>query len=1228
LTIEYGLKLRNRKEEIEMTKEITLRCKNCGKPFGYSEEAYQLMAEKGESKIERCEECRKEHGKRIRGIKAPYFPFREVVPSAEFTLFPPRHTSHGKRALRQEEKKREDWDFSITDEEILTLYQKLEENQVVIVASPTGTGKSIFIPKRLIEAPESYSGDFVNRLIRQGQIIITQPRILATESVPRKQAQISGSSVGPGHLIGFRHSEEDLSDRWNRVITITDGTLPNWIREGKLDQYSLIIVDEAHERSCNIDLILGFFRRELLKYPQLRLIISSATINAQKFLDAFREMKISAELFDLSFLAEKKKHKGYIHFWKDDSAYVLSPKGVLEKTSNCNCWFCQKLAEEKRKFWEGQKDDVREQELPEVITNLVSKILGETKEGDILVFLHGQRAIDDTVRIIRAKHSERLVEVIPAYRKVQEKVEERLAQKTNKRRVIVGTNLLETSLTFKGAVYGIDSGYIKEAKWDPDTQISTLPTERHSRDGRKQRWGRLGRIEDGYVYNLYTRGEFEKAEEHTLPEITRSCLEDSLVSLKGAGITETEQFPWMEKSSDHPQMKGEIERSHQSLKERGVVDRKGEIVEKALELMGIPRSSNEASFLFSADEEGCLFEAMTTLWLMSTREGEVRTGVNLYSSGLGLLLWEQDREAKTKMKVWALHQGLRVGCRDDLDFAIKLAYCFRKAEAEDKAKEWTEYHFVNHENLQKILSEIDKLIAERLGEEREESVREIDITQLDKIRSLMATAWPEKIVNLKQGEPTTYPVAGKTKVGVVSPLCVGNWQGKKKAVVASAIEGEAVIEGYPRRVPVASFMVQLPGQREGENLFVDGRLPVGNWVQIEEKKPFDRDFRIGDTLEVKIEQVKRDPVGKGGWIVGRTKENFEIPVELREMSLSPWGPGLEWIEGQTLSLTVKDLDAGGFPQLSNIKKVIEDLSAIRKEISEKNTFPGYVVEINEEEENATAVIQREDGIIHPFEIYKDFVPGKEISNLRIGEEVIVGLSLPKTEKDHIQADRLTKEETDNIHVLTNGEYDRNKGEVFFPYCLENNDFNNWLAKTETIDFVKRHSWQYCLIAGIEALKERLSQLKEMDEVEGIITQIDYEEDGKTIKSAQVVVKGNIPGFAFGSDLGSLSVSEGDRIQFCVKAVDPNSGYLKLVSKHSEDEKKKKHEEFIKRTQANIRRWEGNIRKARQNIAKNQVELRTARTKNYEDTVKSWIAEDERKIRDWLYKIDDARSKLR
>jgi len=647
--------------------------------------------------------------------------------------------------------------------------------------------------------------------------------------------------------------------------------------------------------------------------------------------------------------------------------------------------------------------------------------------------------------------------------------------------------------------------------------------------------------------------EEEKAEEHTLPEITRSCLEDSLVNLKGAGITAIDQFPWIEKLSDHPQMEEEIKRARQSLKERGVIDQKEEITERALELLGIPRQAGEAFFLLSADDQGFLFEAITALFLMSTREQEARTGANLYSSGLGLLLWESEWDAKTKAKVWALHQGLRAGCKDDLDFVIKLAYCFHRAEKKGIAEEWAKRHFVNYDNLQKILSDIDKLITERFGEEREESVREIDITQLEKIRALMATTWPEKVVNLKPGEPITYPLVGKEKGGVVSRLCVGSWQGKKQAIVGAAIEDEAVLDAYPQKVPTASFMVQLPAKVAADNqmnLFVDQRFPVGSLVQVREKKGkfylgeleklpspikvsylrildssedylekelrreeeilFGEDFlieeelavplegiwiseqkaekarimewrerdgipiavlspleesdirslgkQIGDTLEVKIHQVARDPIGRRGWIFARTEEGFDIPVELSEMSLSLWGPGLERIEGQTLSLTVKDLDEDGLPQLSNIDRVIEDLSAIRKEISEKNAFPGYVIEINEEEENTTAVMVRADGVVHPFEIYKDFVPGRELSNLRIGEEVVINLSLPRTEGDHVQVNRLTKEEIENIRMLPGGGYDREKGEVSFSYCLGDNDFNTWTARPEAIDFVKRHSW--------------------------------------------------------------------------------------------------------------------------------------------------------------------------
>jgi HrpA-like RNA helicase/predicted RNA-binding protein with RPS1 domain len=1273
-------------------------CKYCEKLFSYSEEAYRLKAEQGESRFERCEECRPLHAREISEVKIPYLLFRgETTSPLKFNLSQLIRTSCKEQILQKKEKKEEDWDFSITDEEVLILYQMLEENQVVVMVSPTGTGKSTFIPKRLIEQPENYTGDFVERLIHQGQIIITQPRILATIRVPRGIAIIIGSDVGFGSLIGFRYSGADLSDRWNWIIIITDGTLPNWIREGRLGQYSLIFVDEAHERSCNIDLILGFLRRELPKYPQLRLIISSATINTQKFLNAFREMKVSVELLDLSFLAKKKKTKSYIHFWKDENTYILSPEGDLEKTTDCKCWLCQKSSKEKKAFWESQKDEISEPDLPEITATLVSQILAETKEGDILVFLHGEKAIKQTVRKIEAKYPG--IKVIPAYRRIQEEAERELAKKTTKRRVIVGTNLLETSITIQGALYGIDSGFIKEAKWELEAQIYTLPTEPHSQEGRKQRWGRLGRTENGYVYNLYTKEEFERAEKHTLPVITRSCLEDFLVNLFGTGITEVEQFPWMESPSKHPKMGKEIQRAQKSLREKGVVDQNGVINERTLELLGIPRSSSEANFLLLADDQGVLFEAITALWLMSNREGEARTGANLYSSDLGLLLWEPEWDAKTKMKVWAIHQGLRVGCRDDLDFVIKLVYCFNNAKKKDIAREWAKRHFINYDSLQKILDEIAELTTEKFGEEREESVREIDITQLDKIRALMATVWADRIVELKSEEPITYPVVGKTKVGVVSPHCVGSWQGKKKAIVATAVEGEAVLDGYPQKVPIASFMVQLPGQAlpvSKINLFVDQIFPVGSWVQVKEKDgqayilkleklpppikvsyrksldfyeeyleeglnkeeeiPFDEDFliekelsahlkanwiseqkaekarivgwreqngipiallspfeetgikslgkKIGSTLKVKIHQVVRDPIGKRGWIFGHTEEGFDIPIELSELSLSPKGPGLERIKGQILNLKVKAFDESGIPQLSNIEAIIADLRRLREEISESERatkvsqrkfieLPGFVTEINEEEEKAIVVVPREKGILHSFEVAQTYVPGKDLKSLRIGREVTVHL-FSRADRDEIPLEYFTDEEIKSRPK--EWELQEKKGKILLPFCLEDKDFKMWPARPEAIDFVKQHSWQFCLNARIEALKAQLSRLKPGDPVIGIVKKVKYER-GTNIKTVEVVLEDGIPGFVFGRDLDpTIGVpSEGSKIPLDVLIVDPESGFLRLTGKVKDPYKTLKYKDQVKGKVIEIERRKGKYLGSISRL-KVEIEVKTSRGK--------------------------------
>lgn len=1232
-----------------MAKQITLRCKTCDKLFSYSEEAYRLAAEKGDSRIERCENCSDSHGKEIKDTESPYFQFRkEKELPLIFTPSEAEFSFRGERIPQTEERlaNQSGMDISITDKEIVTLYQKLEENQAVVMVSPTGTGKSTYVPKRLARAPEGYTGDFVERLVRQGQIIITQPRIFATLQTAETTAKISGEEIGPYDFFGSKYSGGDNSGPWNRGVSITDGTLPNWIRQGKLGQYSLIMVDEAHERSCNIDLILGFLKRELPKHPQLRVIISSATINAQKFLDSFREVNISVSLLDIP---SRKKFKKYEHFWKCENV-----------VKGCSCWLCEKTKEERRNFWRSQIDAIKEYDLPEACANFALRILNETDEGSIIVFLHGEVPIKETVKRIKSR-CKRDIEIIPIYRQIQDWAEAELKRTEGKRRVIVATNIVETSVTIPDLVYGVNSGWIKQIEWDPATQTQRLKSKLHSRDGNRQRGGRLGRNQDGYVYHFFTKEEWEddnRFEEHTSPEVTRSCLDDSLVTLKAAGLGAVEQFPWMEKPADWTDMAQEMKRAQQSLVSRGVVGQKGEIVERSLDLLGIPRSSIEASLLFLADEQGVLFETLTVLILMSSRDGEARTGANLYNPYCGLLLWDEEWIAKTKAKVSAIHQGLKVGCQDDLDFVVKLTCCFQKAENNNLAREWAEYHFVNYGNLKSLLSEIDELVTKTFGEEREESFRKPDLDSLDKVRLLMTSTWPDRITSLGPGNLVLCQINNKT--GVISFQCVGNWESGEKALAMTLVEGEAVIDGYPQRVPTASFMVSLPNRTLKRDLFVDQRFPIGSWVEIkegkgktyldklgeapssirisfkksvwlsEEKKEktvsFDQRFILnepqvvlpqgvwfgqkqanhariiewtqqggvpvailspfaesdisklgkvkGDSLRVNVHRVVRDPIGKNGWASVRTPR-FEIPAELSDLNLSDWGPGLEQLEGRALTLVIKDFDADGFPRLSNLEKVMEDMKAVQKEISEskeisasKNktavsqrpyiSLSGFVAEIIEDQEKTIVVVPRENGILHPFEITQGYVPGANLKNLRVNEKVV--LRLFQVDVVEIPADNFTEEEVKNRPKKWKIKKEEDK--ILVPSCCEDSEFEGWSARPEAIDFVKRRSWQYCLQARI------------------------------------------------------------------------------VSSESLEQKKKKEQEEFVERTQDNIRRWENNIRKAREaikrrreNIAKNRARL--IRTKDFEERVKLWIMEDERKIRDielsirdWLNKIDDARRKLR
>ncbi len=1272
-------------------------CKNCGRSFEYDEYSFRLKAEKGESRIERCEECRQPHGIEIKETKSPYFTFQqETTKLVNFGLFDSRFTSRGERTLKSysTEVDFSKIQFGITDEDILKLYEKLEQNQVVVVTAPTGSGKSTLIACRLIIPPEEYKGDLIDRLVRQGKIAITQPLTAAVQRIPETNADLIGSGVGPGHILGLRHGtqaggrEGERFDRWNIELTVTDGSLRNWIREGKLNEYSVIMVDEAHQRSCNIETILMLLKNELARYPNLKVIISSATVNAERFRDTFREMGVRADILNLD-IASKRKHNYYVHFWKN-----------MQSVQDCNCWLCQN-SDKRKVFWGSEKDTLTEFELPEVVTRLVIKILKETEEGGIIVFLHGEAIIEDTAREIHKAKGKvdpsNKIPVIPIYSRLGEKeVNRRFNLKGERRRVLVTTNIAETSHTLDDVVYVIDSGYIKESEWNPDTQISTLHSRPHSQDGCHQRWGRVGRVCDGYVYCLYTEEKFNQFELHTPSEVARSSLDEVMLNLSASGITDTERLPWLVKPEDFSDPKArkkwqkELQRASRAISENQFVSKNGLVTEKAQEIFHVPRSTRDIDVLALADEYNCALEAAVTLFLMATRDGEPRTGANLYAQGLGLLIWDPEWVASTKMKVWQLHQGLKLGCRDDLDFTIKLAHCFLRAEEKGVAQEWADYYQVNYQRVREALHSSREVIDFHYRSKAQEEVRSLDIGILERVSQILTIAWRNKLVDIKGGTPSTYPLTTKGKVGVVSPQCAGDWQKKVKAIVATAVEGEAIVKGYPQEVPNASFMVDLPSRAQKRDIFLDQRFPVGSWVEVKEERgktylskldevplpirisfkkniwlseekrekmvSYDQRFVVnefqgisvqgiwfaqkkanrarivewtqqndvpvailspfaesdisklgkkkGDSLRIKIHRVVRDPIGKSGWVLAQTFK-FEIPVEFGELTLSDWGAGLERLEGQTLSLLIKDFDEAGFPQLTNVERVIEDLRDIRKEISESGEktelserpyieLSGFVVEIKEGEERTIVVAPRKKGILHPFEIAQDYVPSGNLKNLRVNEEIL--LRLFQTDMVEIPANDLTDKEIKNRPKEWEIKEEENK--VLMSPCLEDKDLENWSARPEAIDFVKRRSWRYCLQVRIISLKELEDNMKKAE----------------------------------------------DAIAKTRMNIDRNQSILVKIRQ-------------------NINENRARLDKIRQNITTNQNKRETATSEKWENIYKSWIKdseeqeakvmswikegkereaericwieEDERKIRDvelsirdWQEKIKSARKKLR
>ncbi len=377
------------------------------------------------------------------------------------------------------------------------ILETLKNNQVIVVQSPTGSGKTTQLPVILYEAGYAEGG----------VIAVTQPRRIAALSVSEFISKQLHTRY-PG-LVGYKMRFEDKTDETTRIKIMTDGIL---LQEMKLDpwmkKYSVIIVDEAHERSLNIDFVLGLLKRVLQARSDFKVIVSSATMNAEAFSNYFGGcpiVTIDTQVFPVTT--------------------VYDPPVIAASTTG----------------------ESAEEALLDKIEDTVDRVLDNHEDGDILIFLPGEKVIKDCMQRLYDAPFHSKIHIVPLYGRLPKEEQEKVFDKApfGKKKVVISTNIAETSVTIDGITTVIDPGLAKLNFYSPRTFTSSLVESPISRASCKQRLGRAGRTRPGTCYRLYTRKDFEARQEYTTEEIYRTDLSEVVLRMSELGITDFDKFDFI-----------------------------------------------------------------------------------------------------------------------------------------------------------------------------------------------------------------------------------------------------------------------------------------------------------------------------------------------------------------------------------------------------------------------------------------------------------------------------------------------------------------------------------------------------------------------------------------------------------------------------------------------------------------------------------------------------------
>ena len=435
----------------------------------------------------------------------------------------------------------------------------IAEHQVVIVAGDTGSGKTTQLPKICLELGRG----------SRGLIGHTQPRRLAARNVANRVAEELGTPLG--ELVGFQVRFTDQSNERTLVKLMTDGILLAETQHDRfLNRYDTLIIDEAHERSLNIDFLLGYLKTILPQRPDLKVIITSATIDLERF---------SA------------------HF---DGAPVIEVSG---RTYPVDVWYRPLAAEVDEDGNRLEEDLSIDQGILTALRELEQHERASGKApGDALVFLPGEREIRDTAEFLR-KANLKHTEILPLYARLSVAEQQRIFARHAGRRVILSTNVAETSLTVPGIVYVIDPGEVRISRYSPRSKVQRLPIEPVSRASADQRKGRCGRVAPGICVRLYSEDDFNSRPAFTDPEIRRTNLAAVILQMLHLRLGRIEDFPFIE-----PPEGRAISDGFNLLQELSAVEKDGQITEIGRQLARLPvdprigRMLAEAASLGSLDE--------------------------------------------------------------------------------------------------------------------------------------------------------------------------------------------------------------------------------------------------------------------------------------------------------------------------------------------------------------------------------------------------------------------------------------------------------------------------------------------------------------------------------------------------------------------------------------------------------------------------------------------------